>query len=111
MAIRLSRLGLITAALALASCGGGGGYGGGGGGGYPPPTVNNKMTVSVESPPTGVGPAGNILYASVTACVPGSSSQCATVDHVQVDTQSVGLRLMASAIAATNSTLLSSLKQ
>jgi len=34
-----------------------------------------------------------------------------TVDHVQVDTQSVGLRLMASAIAASNSTLLSSLKQ
>jgi hypothetical protein len=111
--MRLNRLGLIAAAFALASCGGGGGYGGGGG--PPPPSaVDNKLAVTVETAPAGVNPpfgVANVLYASVTVCVPGSTSQCVTVDKVQVDTQSVGLRLMASAIAASNSTLLSNLKQ
>jgi Protein of unknown function (DUF3443) len=110
MATRLSRFGLIAAALALASCGGGGGYGGGGGN-PPPPTVKNTMPVTVEAPPAGINPVGNVLYTSVTICAPGSTAQCVTVDHVQVDTQSVGLRLMASAINSLNGTFLSSLTQ
>jgi hypothetical protein len=105
----MNRFGLIAAALALASCGGGGGYGGGGN--PPPPAVNNKLAVTVETPPAGVSPVGNVLYADVTICVPGSTTECATVDHVQVDTQSVGLRLMASAINSINSTILGKLTQ
>ena len=110
MAIRVNRLGLIAAALALASCGGGG-YGGGGGYNPPPAAVNNKLAVTVGTPPAGVNPVGNVLYPDVTICVPGSTTQCATVDHVQVDTQSVGLRLMASAINSINSAVLTNLKQ
>jgi Protein of unknown function (DUF3443) len=110
MTTRLSRFGIIAAALALASCGGGSGYGGGGGN-PPPPVVNNTLAVAVDAPPAGVNPVGNVLYTSVTVCAPGSSSQCVTVDHVQVDTQSVGLRLMASAINSINSSFLGSLTQ
>jgi len=111
MTIRSGRSGLLIASLfALASCGGGGG-GYGGGGSTPPSTVDNKMTVTVDSGPTGVGPIANVLYTSVTVCVPGSTSECVTVDHVQVDTQSVGLRLMASAIAGLSNNVLPNLKQ
>jgi hypothetical protein len=40
-----------------------------------------------------------MLMASVTLCVPGTSS-CATIDNVQVDTGSQGLRVLASALPA-----------
>ena len=46
------------------------------------------------------GPANNTvngLYASITICVPGTSS-CQTIDAVQVDTGSVGVRLLSSAV-------------
>jgi len=46
------------------------------------------------------GPAGNslnILFASITICVPGTTN-CQTIDHVQVDTGSSGLRLLASQV-------------
>jgi Protein of unknown function (DUF3443) len=76
----------------LAACGGGGGSSS-----SPPPNGNNVQALSVNG-----GPAPGVDYAdaaftSVTVCVPGSSS-CATVDGVLVDTGSVGLRLLASAI-------------
>jgi hypothetical protein len=76
----------------LAACGGGGSSSS-----PPPPSGNNVQALSVNG-----GPAAGVDYAdaaftSVTVCVPGSSS-CATVDGVLVDTGSVGLRLLASAI-------------
>lgn len=37
-------------------------------------------------------------YVSVTVCVPGSTSNCKTVDHILVDTGSTGLRILASAL-------------
>jgi hypothetical protein len=82
-------------ALSLAGCGGGGGGGGSGG---MPPAPQNVQPLSVD-----VGPAGitNILFVSVTVCAPGSSSNCQTIDHVQVDTGSAGLRLMASVLSPT----------
>jgi len=39
----------------------------------------------------------NIAFVSVTVCVPGSTTQCQTIDHVMVDTGSSGLRLLSSA--------------
>ena len=77
----------------LAACGGGGNSSSS----PPPPTGNNVQALSVNG-----GPAPGVNYAdaaftSVTVCVPGSST-CATVDGVLVDTGSVGLRLLASAI-------------
>ena len=56
-----------------------------------PTPVDNTLPVEVTA-----GPANNTvngLYASVTICVPGSSS-CQTIDNVQVDTGSIGLRLL-----------------
>ncbi|WP_157639167.1 DUF3443 domain-containing protein [Burkholderia ubonensis] len=59
------------------------------------PTVTaNVVAVTVGSNPFG---NVNIPMASVTICVPGTTS-CQTVDNVMVDTGSYGLRLMASAV-------------
>jgi hypothetical protein len=42
----------------------------------------------------------NFAYVSVTICASGSTSNCQTIDHVQIDTQSVGLRIMGSVLNA-----------
>ena len=39
-------------------------------------------------------PTENTLYTTVTICVPGSTTECQTIDHVQVDTGSSGLRIL-----------------
>ena len=89
-----------TAALvaSLAGCGGGGGGGSSGGGGTtPPPTpVNNTQPATVDA-----GPAGfpNLLFTSVTICAPGASTNCQTIDHIQVDTGSTGLRIISSVLS------------
>ena len=48
------------------------------------------------------GPAGtsdvNTLFTTVTVCVPGSTTSCQTIDHIQVDTASYGLRILAPAL-------------
>jgi Protein of unknown function (DUF3443) len=84
---------LCTIVLTLAGCGGGGG---GGGGATPTPPVQNAQAVFV-----GTGPVQNIvnlLFTSVTICVPGDSAKCQTIDHVLVDTGSSGFRVFASAL-------------
>lgn len=40
----------------------------------------------------------NGLFATVTVCVPGSTSDCQTIDHVLVDTGSSGLHLLGSVL-------------
>lgn len=42
----------------------------------------------------------NDLYVSVTLCQPGSVTICQTIDHVQVDTGSYGLRIFESALGS-----------
>lgn len=42
-------------------------------------------------------PTVNVPYISVTVCLPGTNT-CQTIDHVTVDTGSVGLRLMSSVV-------------
>jgi hypothetical protein len=89
---RCCAIGLAAGLVALVGCGGGGG-GGGGSDGTPP--VNNTQPVQVNA-----GPANNatdVLFTSVTVCVPGSSN-CQTIPDVAVDTGSSGLRLLASAL-------------
>jgi hypothetical protein len=82
----------------LSACGGGGGGGGGtaspGAGAAP-----NVLAITVDSGPAGVG-ALNEPYVSVAVCVPGSTTNCQTIDHILVDTGSAGLRIMASALQA-----------
>jgi hypothetical protein len=108
-------LGLFVCA-ALAGCGGGGGSSDGGsassggssssqnaGGGtttnpadtmVTQSTTPNVQPVVVASTPTGTP---NMLMTSVTVCVP-NTSQCQTIDNIQVDTGSYGLRILASAL-------------
>jgi len=58
--------------------------------------VNNVLPVVVDA-----GPTSNYVngaFAAVTVCTPGTST-CQTIDHVLVDTGSVGLRLLANGTA------------
>jgi Protein of unknown function (DUF3443) len=62
------------------------------------PGPPNVEPVTVDSGPTGLSPpAVNTGYISVTVCVPGTST-CQTIDHVEIDTGSIGLRLIASVV-------------
>jgi hypothetical protein len=107
---RLAALLLILATVGLASCNGGGNSSNGSTP-TPPVTLENSMAVIVDGGPAAVvaadGPIPNILYATVTVCVPGSTTNCQTIDHIQIDTQSVGLRLLR---AVLNDTFASALK-
>ncbi|CAD6559820.1 hypothetical protein LMG27952_06966 [Paraburkholderia hiiakae] len=60
----------------------------------PQSTTPNVVTVTVGPTPTSTR---NMLMTSVTVCVPGTGN-CVSVDNVQVDTGSQGLRLLASAL-------------
>jgi hypothetical protein len=59
------------------------------------PTGSNVLPVAVNGGPT--NNALNQLFATVTICAPGSSN-CQTIGGVLVDTGSVGLRLLSSAL-------------
>lgn len=63
-----------------------------------PIAATNIADLLVDSGPDGGGV--NRLYTNVTICKPGSTTLCKTIDHVLVDTGSVGLRLLASAVPA-----------
>ena len=41
-----------------------------------------------------------IPFITITICAPGSSSNCQTIDHIQVDTGSTGLRILSSVLSA-----------
>ena len=93
-------LAALTSAFLFSGCGGGtsttsttsGGSGSGGSGA----SGSNVVSVAINA-----GPASNgtdLLYASVTICVPGSTTQCQTIDGLQVDTGSNGLRILAAAV-------------
>lgn len=109
--IALRRILALFAVLMLAACGGGGG-------GSPTTTTT---TTTIPTTPTAVantapvtldaGPAAlqagrngynafNEPYVSVTICAPGSATNCQTIDHVILDTGSVGLRIIAPVLNA-----------
>ena len=60
------------------------------------PGPPNVETMTVDSGPAGVN-AVNTAYISVKVCVPGTST-CKTIDHIEVDTGSIGLRIMSSVL-------------
>jgi Protein of unknown function (DUF3443). len=77
---------------------GGGGSGSPGMVSTPPPVVNNTVPIVVDSGPANITqPPVNLPFVSVTVCVPGSST-CQTIDHVQLDSGSSGLRILASVL-------------
>lgn len=113
----LRRCAAFSLSLLLAACGGGGGdstttriTGAGLNALGQSPAVssnavqtNNNLLVSVSDGPRGfqLAPNANILYATVKVCHP-VTGQCVDIDHVQVDTGSVGLRVLASKVKGLN---------
>jgi hypothetical protein len=91
-------LAAIVGLAVLAGCGGGSSSSGGSSGGGGTTPVANTVSVAVNSGPTGT--AMNFLYVSVTVCYPNSTTSCTTINNVQVDTGSSGLRLLASALGS-----------
>lgn len=68
-------------------------------------TVSNIIAVVVNQGPAAAnGGTFNIPYVSVTLCKPGTTT-CRTITNMLVDTGSVGVRVMASALAATGLSL------
>ncbi|HEX7684740.1 MAG TPA: DUF3443 domain-containing protein [Trinickia sp.] len=96
----LKALGVMSAAALVAACGGGGDDGGGGSGGGTS-VAANQAVVTVGR---GVEGVANIPTVSVKICAPGTTT-CQTVDNIQVDTESFGLRLASSAASQVLSAL------
>ena len=61
------------------------------------PPAGNAAEVTVDYGLPDIGYI-NGLFAKVTVCIPGSTSDCQTIDHVLVDTGSYGLRLLGSVL-------------
>ncbi|HYP68007.1 MAG TPA: DUF3443 family protein [Thiobacillaceae bacterium] len=57
----------------------------------------NQVPVVVDAGPPGANVI-NSAYVSVTLCAPGSTTNCQTIDHLQVDTGASGVRVLASAL-------------
>jgi hypothetical protein len=68
----------------------------------PMPTGANVAMITVDAgPSTASGIASvNTPFVSVTVCAPGSTSNCQTIDHVEVDTGSYGLRILSAAMSS-----------
>jgi hypothetical protein len=99
---RFLALTLIAVLGSVVGCGGGSTSGSGG---NPPPPGSNVQPITVN-----VGPAAslgstfnsvNAAFTSVTICVPGSTTNCQTIDGILVDTGSTGFRVLSSALTLT----------
>ena len=111
---------IVFACVMLSACGGGGGGGSASTASTsttttpaaptpapvpPAPVLTNFSTITIDTGPAAlnVGANGyladNAPYVSVTLCAPGTSN-CQTIDHVLLDTGSVGLRVVASVLNA-----------
>ena len=103
--LRAVRMGLSVAlCLSAISCGGGGGGRTSTTPPPPPPAVNTTSVIVDQGPKDANGNvvgSVNTLFTSVTVCVPGSTTSCQTIDHIQVDTGSYGLRLLAPVLMTT----------
>jgi hypothetical protein len=62
-------------------------------------TGPNVVPMIVDAGPEGNG--FNVGYISVKICAPGSTTNCQTIDHISVDTGSVGLHIISSVINPT----------
>jgi len=61
----------------------------------------NSVAALVDAGPAALAnPALNIMYVSVTICAPGSTTNCQTIDHMQVDTGSSGVRVLSEVLNA-----------
>jgi Protein of unknown function (DUF3443) len=92
---RITTAAICGGLLFTVACGGSGSSSGGSTGTTPP--SNNVLAISVNAGPN--GGYANGAFASVTVCVP-STTTCQTIDDVLVDTGSSGLRLLSSVLTA-----------
>ena len=87
------------------SSGSGGSGSGGSGSGGSGTTAHNVTNAVVDQGPAALAAAqiaaSNIMYVKVTVCAPGSTTTCQTIDHVQVDTGSQGVRILDAALSST----------
>ncbi len=58
--------------------------------------ILNVAPLVVDNGPPGAQ-ALNVLYTTITICIPGTTT-CQTIDHIEVDTGSTGLRLISSVL-------------
>jgi hypothetical protein len=111
MSVRVISVALLAmAASALCACGGGGGssslLSSSSGSGSGSTSILNTRPITIDGGTTAIEqgndgfPIPNFAYVSVTICASGSTSNCQTIDHVQIDTQSVGLRIMGSVLSS-----------
>ncbi len=91
---------MLPAAVLLAVLGGCKGGSTLSAGGTSPPPVVNTLALTVDGGPAAAPGAINHAYVTVTVCAPGSQTQCTSIDHVLLDTDSIGLRLVGSVLAA-----------
>jgi hypothetical protein len=97
------KIALLLSVTALTACHGGNGTTGAIG--TPPPPTLNTLALTVDTGPAASIGAINHAYVTVKVCAPGSQTQCATVDHVLLDTGSNGLRLVRSVLSGFGVTL------
>jgi hypothetical protein len=97
----MSAVAVILLAVSLVACTEGGGSSASVSSGVTTSTVNNTQPVTIDGGPLvngqAVGGDEDLLFTTVTVCVPGTAT-CQAIDHVQVDTGSVGLRLLSSVL-------------
>lgn len=98
---RVLQMCVVTAAVLVASSCGGGGNSTPSSASVPPSSTNNTVPVVVDAGPQSLQSAGkiatNLPFVTLTVCVPNTST-CQTIDHVQVDTGSSGLRIVSSVL-------------
>jgi hypothetical protein len=87
----------VAAAVVLAACGGGGSSSSSGASSQPSAAnAANAVPITVAQ---GLHNFANMGTVSVTICAPGTS-QCQTLDNIQLDTGSYGLRVVASELSS-----------
>jgi hypothetical protein len=91
---------LLSTVVSL-SCGGGDGgtLSGSSSGTGSVTAASNVVPVTVDAGPS--SNSVNTLFTTITLCVPGSTTECQTIDHIQVDTGSYGVRILASVLTLT----------
>jgi len=102
VSMRALKMGLcVLLCLSAIACGGSDGTSGGGTPPPPPASTVNTASVIIDGGPSASSGSVNTMFTTVTVCVPGSTTSCQTIDHIQVDTGSYGLRLLSQVLTLT----------
>jgi hypothetical protein len=74
-------------------------------GNNPTSATPNTLTLTVDTGPSAAAGQINHAYVTIKVCASGSQTQCASIDHILLDTGSSGLRLVRSVLVAGGVTL------